>query len=109
MRSGRSDDEAMSPQMRQIVATAAMSGIEPTGGAFSQNAFITKGEAAAMLNAALGLYDVVLPEEAAENTLQACMNLRSAGIVSDDYPAAETLSREEAARMLIRAMEKYKK
>ena len=109
MRSGCSDDEAMSPQMRQVVATAAMSGIEPTGGAFSQDAYITKGEAAAMLNTALGLYDVVLPEEAAESTLQACMNLRSAGIVSDDYPAAETLSREEAARMLIRAMENDKK
>ena len=109
MRSGYSDDESLSPQMRQIVATAAMSGIEATGGSFSPDAFITKGEAAAMLNTALGLCDVVVPEEAAEGTLQACMNLRSVGIVGADYPAAETLSREEAAQMLVRAMEKQNK
>ena len=59
-----------------------------------------------MLNAALGLSDVSLGEEAPDGVLQACMNLRSAGIVSADYPSAETLSREEAARMLVSAMGK---
>ena len=106
MRSGCSDDESLSPQMRQVVATAALTGIGRKGGAFLPDAPITKGEAAAMLNAALGLSDVSLGEEAPDGVLQACMNLRSAGIVSADYPSAETLSREEAARMLVSAMGK---
>ena len=106
MRTGRSDDEKLSAQMRQIVASAAMSGIDRTGGTFSADTMITKGEAAAMLNAALGLYDVALPEADDPGDMQACMNLRSAGIVGAGYSGEEVLSREEAACMLVKTMEK---
>ena len=106
MRSGFSDDESLSDSMRQLAATAALSGIQPAGGSLSPDGLITKGEAASMLNAALGLYDVALPEEEApQSSLQACMNLQAAGIVGAEYACTETLSREEAAQMLVRAME----
>ena len=105
MRSGYSDDGSLSAQMRQVVATAALSGIRKTGGDFSADAQITKGEAAAILNSALGLSNVASPEEEApESVLQACMNLQSIGVVSADYPSTEVLSREDAAQMLVRAM-----
>ncbi|MCR5577307.1 MAG: hypothetical protein K6F56_09890 [Oscillospiraceae bacterium] len=108
MRSGYSDDERLSDSMRQLAATAALTGIQPAGGSLSPDSVLTKGEAAAMLNAALGLYDVALPEEAApESMLQACMNLQSAGVVGADYTLSETLCREEAAQMIVRAMETH--
>ena len=107
MRSGYRDDESLSDTMRQIAATAALAGICPTGGDFSPDKPVTKGEAASMLNAALGLYDIAITDEAgAEGMLQACVNLQSVGIVGKDYAVVETLSREEAAQMLVRAMER---
>ena len=107
MRSGYSDDASFSPELRQLAATAAMTGISRSADSLSPEALLSKGEAASMLNAALGLYDASAAEtESGNEPLQACMNLRSAGIVSADYPSAETLSREEAARMLVSAMGK---
>ena len=106
MRSGYSDDERLSDSMRQLAATAALSGIRPAGGSLAPDSVLSKGEAAAMLNAALGLYDAALPVDGApESMLQACMNLQSVGVVDADYAITETLSREEAAQMIVRAME----
>ena len=106
MRSGYSDDASFSPEMRQLAATAAMTGVSRSTGSLSPEDLLSKGEAASMLNTALGLPDISdAASESGSETLQACMNLRSVGILRGDYPCGDPLSREEAAQMLVKAME----
>lgn len=108
LRSGYADDAALSDTMRQLAATAAMQGVGFTRESFSPDSPLSKAEAACILSDILGLYSVDSAMEGLSGArqLQACMNLRSAGIIGESYDVEETLSREEAAIMLVKAMDR---
>lgn len=69
---------------------------------------ITQAQAALMLNEAMNLNDVSYFEielEAEEPVVQACMNLGAAGIVVTASESENLLTREQAAIMLVKALE----
>lgn len=110
MRTGYADDDAIPLWMKGYVAAAAMNGFDASAdeAVFSYDALITKTEAAVMVNGLLGLKAVSyvdLNEALDENTAQACANLDAYGIIKEGHLAGETLSRSEAAQLLVSAMQ----
>lgn len=113
MRTGFSDDASIPVWMKGYVAAAAMSGCsaadtETDETAFSYDSAITKTEAAVMLNGLLGLKEVSyvnLNEELDENAAQACANLDAYGIIREGHLIGDTLTRAEAALLLVSAAE----
>ena len=108
MSTGYADDESIPYWMKEVVAAAVVQGMEQRRESFAADSPITKAEAVQMLNDALGLYDVdYIPLEAGfgDAAAQACINLKSVGILKNASVSAQTLTREEAAKMLVHAME----
>lgn len=103
------DDSSIPYWMKPYVATASIMGVEPmsTGSDFLPEELITRQEAAVMIDSVLGLSPVSyisLDEDMDSELAQACANLQARGIF--DGPAtAETLTRREAAHMLINALD----
>ena len=68
-------------------------------------------EALLLLNNALGINDVsyLLPETAlSSETSQACANLRAVGLICEGELKEETLTRIEAAELIVKALELVK-
>lgn len=110
---GYGDDESIPEWMKPYAATAAMCGIDSgicwgEERVFSPNAPISKSEAALILNRALGLNDVSyisLDSGVERETAQACANLSASGILREGELIQESLSRVEAAELLIKALD----
>ena len=100
---GYSDDADMSDHTKALVATAAMGDGKPRSGAYDADALITLREAAVIQNQMLGLYDVS-NEGTLDETMQACCNLASVGVLILPEPEERLLTREMAAEMLVKAM-----
>ncbi len=112
---GFSDDAQIAPWMKPYVSTALMDGIV-TGysvdgvAVFSSNSAVTFSEAAVMLNNVMDMNDVtytgsldldVIPTWA----LQATANLSSCDMLPAGFGMQETMTRADAADMLLRAMD----
>lgn len=102
MRTGSAEDADIPDWMKEYVASAALQGVG-SGTEFEAEKQISKAEAAKILNAVLGLY----PQDAAEadETVRACLNLQSVGVMQQTRADETALTREEAARMLAAAAE----
>ena len=100
MRTGSADDETLPDWMKEVVASAALQGLE-NGEGFHAESPISRAEAARMLNTILGLYPQTSKE--ADETMQACLNLQSVGIMRKSSADSTILNREEAAQMLAAA------
>lgn len=103
------DDSSIPAWMKPYIATATLMGIEPmSGGAsFVPEELISRREAAVMLDRVLELSPVSYMsfEEGIDSELaQACANLSACGVL-DGTATEETLTRREAARMLVKAMD----
>lgn len=107
------DDSSIPGWMKPYVATASIMGIEPmsAGSSFVPDEVITRQEAAVMLDSVLGLSPVsyISLDESMDGELaQACANLQACGIF-DGAATADTLTRREAAHMLVNALDMTKK
>lgn len=102
MRTGSAEDADIPDWMKEYVASAALQGVG-SGTEFEAEKQVSKAEAAKILNAVLGLY----PQDAAEadETVRACLNLQSVGVMQQTRADETALTREEAARMLAAAAE----
>lgn len=103
------DDNSIPEWLKPYIATASLMGIEPMSGssAFRPEEPITRQEAAVMLDAVLEISPVsyVSFEEGIDGELaQACANLSACGVF-DGTATADTLTRREAAQMLVKAMD----
>ena len=113
-RTGFTDDRDIPQWLRPYVSTALLCGAVTgeygeRGATFSPARAITGAEAASMLNNVLGLNDVryVSADDAVPRwAAQAVMNLSASRILASGTPVRETLTRADAAVMLLRAMEK---
>lgn len=107
------DDSSIPGWMKPYVATASIMGVEPmsAGSSFAPDEVITRQEAAVMLNSILGLSPVsyISLDESMDGELaQACANLQACGIF-DGAATADTLTRREAAHMLVNALDMTEK
>lgn len=107
------DDSSIPGWMKPYVATASIMGIEPmsAGSSFVPDEVITRQEAAVMLDSVLGLSPVsyISLDESMDGELaQACANLQACGIF-DGAATADTLTRREAAHMLVNALDMTEK
>lgn len=107
------DDSSIPGWMKPYVATASIMGVEPmsAGSSFAPDEVITRQEAAVMLNSVLGLSPVsyISLDESMDGELaQACANLQACGIF-DGAATADTLTRREAAHMLVNALDMTEK
>lgn len=112
---GFSDGESISAWARPYVASALKSGMvqgcgtDPAGALFEPDRTITQTEAAVLLNRLLRLSDV--PEEGTEAAIapawaaQQVANLQAVGVLEGDAVLCDTLTRGDAAQMLLSAME----
>lgn len=109
---GYTDDDSIPFWMKEYVATAAMQGMNKDGDtAFNPDMPISKSEAAIMLDDALGLEDVDYLEpdfDPADSGIQACINLNAAGILEKTVNVSDNLTREEAAILLVKAINTIK-
>lgn len=111
MSTGFSDDSDIPVWEKPYISTAVMngsiSGYSVSGGAvFDSAAAITKAEASVMLNNIIGITDVSEDNTALTPVwaAQSVANLSSKGIISDSAALSETLTRSDAAQMLVGAM-----
>lgn len=110
---GYLDDHSIPAWMKGYAATAAFCGIysgssTEAGKIFDQASAISRGEAAAMLDKALGITKVSyvqLNADADEGIAQACANLSACGLIGDKGTIDTSLTRSEAAQMLAAAMQ----
>ena len=110
---GYGDDDSIPVWMKPYAVTAAMCGIDQGSSCGEQRVFnpdspISRSEAALILNKALGLNDVRYVElDAAleRETAQACANLSASGIIREGTLIQDSLTRLEAAELLVKAAE----
>ena len=109
---GFADDGDIESWLKPYVATALMDGIvsgySVDGGAvFNPDSAITKQEAAVMLDNVLDTTDVTataLTGQVADWAAQATSNLAACGVITEGSAFSETLTRADAAEMLVRAI-----
>lgn len=107
------DDSSIPGWMKPYVATASIMGVEPmgAGSSFAPDEPVTRQEAAVLLNGILGLSPVsyISFDEGVDGDLaQACANLQACGIF-DGMATADTLTRREAAHMLVNTLDMIEK
>ena len=108
MSTGYEDDESIPDWLRPYAMTAVMAGLENTAdGSFRANAPISRTEAVRVLNKLLRLNDVRYVElDAMEDPeiAQACANLSACGVIREGELISDSLTRIEAAELLVNAM-----
>ena len=105
------DDDASIPYwMKEYAAVAAVQGLGANGeNRFDPEAHLSKAEAAFMLNEVFGFTDVdylSAKDEEPGAYAQACLNLNAVGVLDSFAMTEDELSREDAAIMLVKAIEK---
>ena len=109
---GFEDDASIPFWMKGYVAAAAVQGLGANGeNRFDADAPLSKAEAANMLNEVFGFTDVEYADTVSVEDpvyAQACMNLKAVGVLDAHEETADALTREQAAIMLVKAMEKIK-
>ena len=109
---GYGDDSAIPVWMKPYAAAAAMSGAYSGKTineelVFGPDTNITKAEAALILDRALGISKVsyIASEDAVfDETVQACINLESCGIIEESSLSEDILTRADMAAMLAAAL-----
>lgn len=109
---GFADDADIESWLKPYVATALMDGVvsgySVDGGAvFSPESAITRQEAAVMLDNVLDTTDVAataMTGHVADWAAQATSNLAACGVITEGSAFTETLTRADAAEMLVRAI-----
>ena len=111
MSTGLSDDGSIPDWMKSYVMASVMCGQEYENKIFDAEEGIGRTEALLLLNNALGINDVsyLLPETAlSSEASQACANLRAVGLICEGELKEETLTRIEAAELIVKALELVK-
>ena len=111
MSTGLSDDGSIPDWMKSYVLASVMCGQEYENEVFDAEEGIGRTEALLLLNNALGINDVsyLLPETAlSSEASQACANLRAVGLICEGELKEETLTRLEAAELIVKALELVK-
>ena len=111
MSTGLSDDGDIPDWMKSYVMASVICGQEYENEVFDADEGIGRTEALLLLNNALGINDVsyLLPETAlSSETSQACANLRAVGLICEGELKEETLSRLDAAELIVKALELVK-
>lgn len=116
MSTGFADDRDIPAWEKPYISTAVMNGTvcgySVTGGAvFDSGAPITQAEASVMLNKAVGLTDVASTDEAGAVptwAAQSVANLSSHNIIPDGTVMSSSLTRGQAAQMLVKALDAVK-
>ena len=107
MSTGLSDDGSIPDWMKSYVLASVMCGQEYENEVFDAEEGIGRTEALLLLNNALGINDVsyLLPETAlSSEASQACANLRAVGLICEGELKEETLTRIEAAELIVKAL-----
>ena len=108
MSTGYDDDESIPDWLRPYAMTAVMSGLESSAdGSFHADAPMSRTEAIRALNKLLRLNDVrYVSLDGAEDveTAQACANLSACGVICEGELISDSLTRIEAAELLVNAM-----
>ena len=111
MSTGLNDDGDIPDWMKSYVLASVMCGQEYENEVFDAEEGIGRTEALLLLNNALGINDVsyLLPETAlSSEASQACANLRAVGLICEGELKEETLTRIEAAELIVKALELVK-
>ena len=111
MSTGLSDDGSIPDWMKSYVLASVMCGQEYENEVFDAEEGIGRPEALLLLNNALGINDVsyLLPETAlSSEASQACANLSAVGLIREGELKEETLTRIEAAELIVKALELVK-
>ena len=111
MSTGLSDDGDIPDWMKSYVMASVMCGQKYENEVFDADEGIGRTEALLLLNNALKINDVsyLLPEsELSSETSQACANLRAVGLIREGELKEETLTRLEAAELIVKALELVK-
>ena len=111
MSTGLSDDGSIPDWMKSYVLASVMCGQEYENEVFDAEEGIGRTEALLLLNNALGINDVsyLLPEtELSSEVSQACANLSAVGLIREGELKEETLTRIEAAELIVKALELVK-
>lgn len=107
MSTGLNDDADIPDWMKSYVMASVMCGQEYENEVFDADEGIGRTEALLLLNNALGINDVsyLLPEEAiSSEASQACANLRAVGLIREGELKEETLTRLDAAELIVKAL-----
>ena len=107
MSTGLSDDADIPDWMKSYVMASVMCGQEYENEVFDADEGIERTEALLLLNNALGINDVsyLLPEEAiSSEASQACANLQAVGLICEGELKEETLTRLDAAELIVKAL-----
>ena len=111
MSTGLSDDGSIPDWMKSYVMASVICGQEYENEVFDADEGIGRTEALLLLNNALGINDVsyLLPETAlSSEASQACANLSAVGLIREGELKEETLTRIEAAELIVKALELVK-
>lgn len=111
MSTGLNDDGSIPDWMKSYVLASVMCGQEYENEVFDAEEGIGRTEALLLLNNALGINDVsyLLPETAlSSEASQACANLSAVGLIREGELKEETLTRIEAAELIVKALELVK-
>jgi hypothetical protein len=116
MSTGFADDQQIPAWEKPYVSTAVMSGMvcgysTEDGAVFNPQAPVTLAEASVMLGSASGLTEVSCEESGAAVpawAAQSAAALTSKGIISGGAPMSSTLTRAQAAEMLVKALNAIK-
>ena len=111
MSTGLSDDGSIPDWMKSYVMASVICGQEYENEVFDADEGIGRTEALLLLNNALGINDVsyLLPETAlSSEASQACANLSAVGLIREGELKEETLTRLEAAELIVKALELVK-
>lgn len=111
MSTGLNDDGSIPDWMKSYVLASVMCGQEYENEVFDAEEGIGRTEALLLLNNALGINDVsyLLPETAlSSEASQACANLSAVGLICEGELKEETLTRIEAAELIVKALELVK-
>lgn len=104
------DDDEIDDWMKPYVSTALtqgyIQGVSADGGAnFLAAECVSATDACHILNAVLGVTDVVSASTIEDSTPQAVINLKACGVLSDNASLDGALTRREAADMLAKALD----
>ena len=111
MSTGLSDDRDIPDWMKGYVMASVMYGQEYENEVFDADEGIGRTEALLLLNNALGINDVsyLMPQtELSSEVSQACANLSAVGLIREGELKEETLTRIEAAELIVKALELVK-
>lgn len=104
MRTGFDNDSEIPGWMKEYALCSAMSGMKYENNLFDYSGSIGREEAVSVLNKLLGMNDVSYTQNVDGDYMQACANLEAVGILGDGIYSGDTLTRAEAARLLVNAL-----